>query len=531
MPAATAPGLILDRFGNPVGPRGQIYPRKERDDELRAPAPNLFNDFNALLAPREYVRLVSYCRDQASKGLAEALLESKCDYLASSGYAPTFTGTDEAYGADLLAALLPALNTGNLRGLSPEFNWRSTARLGPMRRATDGSYFILLTQWPETGMPAYQVFEGHRIWQRDPGKRVIDSRDTAFTIDAEGGRRKTLYIGCNINQGVITTPLGTVVAYRILGADPDGTEDQDISARDLIHVAALKRDSQSRPPPQMAGSVEDLIALHLASQAQLDQQIIDARQTVVESNATGKAPYDAYNGGDAAQPPVATQVYERAGVKFVKSGHEAKPWQTQRPSDQWMNFDMRIASRAAAALRWRVEMLFPEKIGAGAAQRGYQDQINTLVRAEFAIDAPALQRVVQYFAAKIIKMGIVSNHEEARELEIAEMAEYEVDRGSRKIDIEDVAAGRTSMSDLHRRDATTSRRIYTDRARAYKEALAIAKAEKVPLEIIYGDQGLTAARSGYYPANDPTPDPTAPQPKETEQGGAGSQETKKQSQP
>lgn len=505
MPSATAAGLILDHHGQPMGPgRGALYRPTREDEKKRERPPNLFNDYLALLDPRRYIELVSRCRSLASRGLVEALNESKADYVSASGYLPTFTGQDDVYGAELIEALLPALNTGNLRGA--RFDWRSTWRLGTIRRGTDGSYFVLLTEREDTGWPAYQVFEGHRIWQRDPGQTKVDAKD-AFTIltDETGATKRVrgAYRGLNISKGIITTPVGTEVAYRVLGANPDGSDDQDISARDLIHVARPKRDSEDRPPPQMAGAGEDLIALMMANTAQLDQQIMDARRTVIESNASGKAPYNAGEGyGQPGAAPIESDEYERGSTLFIKSGMEAKPWQTTRPSDQWMNYDHRVSSRAAAVCRWRLEMIDPSFIGSGAANQAFMDQINTLAQDEFTIDESAVIRVIQYFSSKLAKLGVIANHTETRALAVAKPPYYEVNRAAAKYDLDDVAAGRTSMSTLHARDSKTSRQVYVERARAWKEAKKVSDETGVELSIVLGDLGATVQRTGAQPPPD-----------------------------
>lgn len=516
MPSASAPGFLLDAFGRPAtfGGAGNLYRRSEADNEKRERPRSLFGDYLTLLSPARYRELVNECRHLASRGLVHALLEQKADYVAASHFRPTFTGADEAYGVDLIDALEESFARCNLRG--PRFDWRTTWRLGPITRATDGSYFILLTQWAD-GWPALQVFEGHRIWQRDLGVAIV-GKDDAFTVitDDSGATKKVrgAYRGLKISQGIIYNEAGQEVAYRLLGPADDGSEDQDISARDMIHVSRPSRFSEGRPTPDLASAALDFLALDLAQTAQLDQQIIDAQQTVVESNATGKAPYDAGLGfgNNPASPPPPSEVYVRGQTRFIKSGFELKPWQTARPSDQWMNFDMRVASRAAASIRWRLEMLDPAALR-GAANRALQDQINTSIQDEFSIDSPAAIRVCRYFAAKLVQVGRLANHKETRALGISPPQWFEVDRASAKYDLEDVAAGRISMSTLHQRDGTTTDEVYQGRILAYERALAMQKQHpKVPLEIILGDQGFTAGRTGYYPQQDPIPDPSAPQP-------------------
>jgi hypothetical protein len=64
------------------------------------------------------------------------------------------------------------------------------------------------------------------------------------------------------------------------------------------------------------------------------------------------------------------------------------------------------------------------------------------------------------------------------------------------------------MATLHSRDGHTTGEVYTERIQAYEMALAYQKKHPtVPLEIILGDLGVTATRSGFYPVVDPMSDP------------------------
>ena len=421
MPSATAPGFLLDPYGRPAvyGGAGNLYRPSRSDEDLRPRQPSLYADFLTLLSARRYRDLVTACRTLGSKGLVSAALEQRADYASASHFRPRFTGTDEAYGADLLAAIEDSLAMCNLRG--PRFDWRTTWRLSSITRATDGSVFILLTEWSDTGWPALQIFEGHRIGQRQNCDGVVKAEE-AFTISTEGARIRTPYVGLVINQGIIYNSAGQEVAYRVLGPSDDGSQDQDISARDMIHVARPRRHSEGRPVPDLAPAALDFLALDAAQTAALDILQLDAKIGVVETNETGKPdPAKVLAGMETpALDGSPTQVVDRGSWFHVKSGSgKLEPWQANRPSDQWMNLDMRVSKRALAALRWRLEMLDPQGIGAGAANRAFQDQINTTIQDEFQIDRPAAIRVLRYFAAKLIKQGVLPNHEEARALVFA----------------------------------------------------------------------------------------------------------------
>jgi hypothetical protein len=321
---------------------------------------------------------------------------------------------------------------------------------------------------------------------------------TIINSDGSSTEIRGAYRGLQIRNGIIFNETGTEVAYRVLGATPE--EDRDISARDMIHVGTPSRYSEGTPIPDIAPALMDFLALETAQSCQLDQQILDAKLTVIETNSNGRPDGIAELTG-MAQPRTKdgtdTQLIERGHWRYLKSGTgDLQPWKSDRPSDQWMNFDMRVASRAAAAIRWRVEMLDPSALR-GAATRAFQDQINTAIHDEFSTIEPAAERVVKYFVAKLINLGVIAPSDEWNEWCIARPPWFEVDRASARIDLEEVAAGRLPMSVLHARDGHTTQEVYRSRATSYEMAVAIQKEHPdVPLGIILGDLGVTASRVG-----------------------------------
>lgn len=502
MPTATVPGFLYDAYARPAvfQSSGVLYKRTPADDRLRPRPQNHFADYLKLFSPDRYMELVSECRSVATRGLVPAILENKADYVAASGFRPRFMGTDEAWGQAALPVLETALRICNLRG--SRFDWRASWRLAVPTRATDGRFFVLLTKW-ETGWPALQFLEGHRVGNRSNTAGVVGPTDAITVITDEGGVTKRVrgaYAGLNINNGVITNAVGTEVAYRVLGSKPE--EDMDISARDLIQVASPQRYSEGTPVPDLARALMDFLALDTAQTCQLDQQIADAKQTFLETNETGRQdPIKALSGMTVttALDGTPTEMIERGGYRYLKSGTgRLEAFESERPSDQWMNFDLRVASRAAAAVRWRVEMLDPSALK-GAATRAFQDQINTAINDEFSTLAPAIVRVIGYFVSVLIDLKEIPKSAEWMLWGVAPPPWFEVDRASSKIDIEDVAAGRTPMSILHLRDGHTTSEVYVANATSYQKALEVKKRfPDVPIEIIMGDLGRTAQRTGAF---------------------------------
>lgn len=505
MPSAVAPGFtgLFDSRGNliPTGPRSTAHRRTDEDDRLRPPAPNHYGDWIDLLSGRDAKRLVSESRALGYRGVPSAILDQKADYVAASDFRPQFRGQDTDYGTAALPLLEDYLKIANLRGYL--YDWKTSWRLTIPAMATDGRVYVLLTKW-ESGWPALQFLESHRIGQRDDGKQLV-AADDAFSIDTEGKRTRTLYVGLRINKGIITSPAGTEVGYRVLGPSPDGSDDQDISARDLFPICRPRAFSEGATSPELAAALFDFIGLELAQSAQLDQQIEDARLTLIETNASGKYDPGSSFGGNGRGPGSSadgapTVESKRGRTRFVKTGFSVTAHESERPSDQWMNFDARMHSRGAAAIRWRSEMLDPAALKA-AANRALQDQINTLIRESFTTVDRAATRALNYIAAVLASPEIkyIPLHADTMKWGIAPPPWFEVDRASAKYDLDDAAAGRTSMRTLRARDGKTSIEVYRERAQDYKEAQQISKETGVPVDILLGDGGATVQRTGAQP--------------------------------
>ena len=506
MPTTLVPGLILDSRGRPMAPHGgagTAYRRTSADDRLRPRAPNQYSDTAARLSPYTARELVSESRMLAARGTVNALIESKSDYVSASRFRPRFTGADSTFGTEALAWLTEALKIANIRG--PRFTWEATWRLGTRAFADSGGFFVLLTKWPDTGQPAIQVLEAHRIGQRDDDKNTVEAND-AFTdiVDDSGISRRIrgAYTGLRIHQGIITNASGTELAARVLGAAP--ADDQDISFRDLIFVATPKGYSEVRPVPDLTAGYLDFIALQLAQDAQLDLHMGDPRRDYIEETASGRPdPLAALAGnGPLSEAGRETDVVERGQIRFIKSGNKITPWETSRPSNPWMNFDERVLKRAARSVRWFAEMLDPAAI-TGSSNRSLQDQVNSCIFADFYAISPAVSRVLKYFVACGQQLGEIRPSDEWRMWDVAIPPEFRIDRQSARIDLEELAAGRTSMSILAAQDGHSAYEVMQSRAHDYKLGIEIAKANPgVPLEVILGTQG---AKEPAAPANQAAP--------------------------
>jgi hypothetical protein len=483
------PVTILDAWGRPAqymgGNRGTLYARTEEDERLRPRQANHFDDYLALLGSHAWKSLVSESRAIGSRGLVAAALAQKADYVSASDWRTYFAGEDSDYGDFAEQFFEDTAHMVCTRGA--RYDWSTYWRLGVLCAGGDGGFFTLLTESQE-GWPLMQPLEAHRIGQRNGHDQEVKANSAFTTIRNEDGaplQVSTPYTGLRIVDGIIYNRSGMEVAYRVLGPTPE--QDEDISARDMIHIGPPRWFSEGRPAPQIAPGLLSLLAVDLARTAQLDQQIVDSKLTLIEKNETGKRDpvEDIVNPAARKQTSNGTafDVIERGGVKFLKTGSSLEALSTNRPSSQWMEFDQRSAATAIAAIGWRLEMLDPTALR-GAATRAFQDQINTQIMSTFKSLRQAVKRARQYFVAKHTKLGTLPDHPEFLKWGVTPPPEFVVDRNSARIDVEMVRAGADSMPNLHRRAGMMSDDVLNQNARwIYKRAKTAAKWSKDGVKI------------------------------------------------
>lgn len=444
---------------------GNLYQRSAADLRLREYTPNLFDDYVSLLSPSRWKELLNESRKIASSGQVKAALWQKADYVSASQWRPYFTGEDAAWGEQAEQLLEDTNSMVCTRG--ERWTWRKIWQLSVPTCAADGGYFMLLTGTPD-GWPLFQIIEAHRIGQRGASQLVPDGSAFTTVRDLAGNSTQiaTPYVGMRMINGIIYNKAGAEVAYRVLGASE--SSDEDISARDMIHVGSPMWYSEGRPIPNIAAGLFDIAGIGIARTCQLDQQIIDSKLTLIESNETGRqdpvrqAMYPSFTGPtpNGTQP----ELLERGMMRYIKNGSYLKGHETSRPSDQWMNYDERISMSAIAAIGWRLEMLDPSALR-GANTRAFQDQINTSISNSFEDTRPAAVRATRYRIAKLINAGHLDDHPEFLKWDITPPPEFVVDRSAVKSDIEEIRSGGNSMPNYHRRSGTRPRAVLIEQAK------------------------------------------------------------------
>ena len=446
---------------------GTVYPTTAADPERARPAhPDLARDFIDLLPQVRFKQAVSDCRWLAiASDVVSGAIGQKADYVSASHWATHYAGPDRAWGEAAEAATLQLNALCTTRG--ERYDWEKLWWLTIPHCAADGGLFLNLTE-TDTGWPLVQPLEAPRVGSRDD-KQVVAPKSARSYQRAESGkltRIYTPYAGLKIVNGIIYTEAGTEAAYRVLGGAEDGTDDVDVSAQDMIHVANPRWFSEGRPMPELAPSALALQDIHLARQAQLTKHLHSARQIAVETNATGLSP-----AVTRLQDPLATRqgtptkVVEEGSFRFVKSGYALTPWDTKTPGGEWMAFDDKTIASALHAIRWRAEMSDPSKAGTGANTRSFADQINTTIYAEFHARKAAVLRVRRWQIAKLIQRGDLKANDSWWQWGVTPPPEFSPDPG-RAItsELEAVRAGAQSMPHVHRRWGQRPRDVLNEQA-------------------------------------------------------------------
>lgn len=488
-----------------------MYPARLHGDEAVLPDHDPFDrDFADLLPQRNLREAISDCRWLAiGSDIVSGALQQKSDYVSASNWATHFAGADRAWGEAAEEKCQQLDRLFCTRG--DRYDWRTFWKLTIAHCATDGALFLNLTE-TDTGWPLVQPIEAHRVGYRDTYQgqpiadadrgRVLSKSARAYRRGPDGHLQRiyTPYAGLRIVAGIIFDDSGREVAYRVLGEAADGSEDVDVSAQDMIHLAFPRWCSEGRPMPEIAPSASALQQIHEARRSQLVKHIDSARRIAIEENQTGLAPAELALGGPdlaARRGSGATKVVNRGLWQFTKTGNKVTPWDTKTPPGEWMQFDDKTVASALHALGWRAEMQDPSGLK-GANTRGFADQINTTILEAFAARVPAIQRVRAWQIAKLIQRGDLKANDEWWKWGVTPPPEFSPDPGRAiNSELDAIRAGAQSMPDLHRKWGLRSREVLIQQAQYLKLRQEIAdeyglKPDQLGTTLKVGDSQVTA---------------------------------------
>ncbi len=414
--------------------------------------PYLDNDIISMMSKSKWRNMLSDGRWIAQNfSEVRGAVNQKAEYVSASGWKPQFVGSDTDWGKLAEQKVREANKICNVRGSN--WSFAKSMEIGCTLWDIDGDFFILLTEG-QGGFPKFQFLEAHKIGQRSQEEIV------------EGGP----YDGALIRNGIIYNSVGRPMAYRVLGATEES--DQDISADNMLHVANPSWFSEGRPFPTIAYSVLDWYDVKETREHEKTAQKANSAITILEETESGRGPINPTAGGSPQSftgKKSPSQMFERGMIRYIKAGAgKLTSHSSNRPSNEWREFDHMVRAGAFYGMGWRIEMLDLSTLS-GAGVRGFVDNINTTIRNRFKALAPFACKATLYQVAKLIKRGDIPQHEEWWKWTYHMPREYTVDEGRmRQTELKELESGVNSEPlILQRRGIDPDE--FLESAAAYKE--------------------------------------------------------------
>ena len=432
-----------------MGGGGAIY-ESTQDTRYRQYRAHSDFDMATMLSKQKHSAMVSDARAlYMTFPLVHGAITQKAEYVSSSGWVPQFDGKDNEWGRKAEQILIAANRIADVRG--PLFSFSKNFEIGSALWDVDGEWYIILAESKE-GFPVFQFLEAHRVGTRLFGTRTSKKAKVSGDRVVDGGT----FDGARILNGIIYNGQGREIAYRVLGSSPE--MDRDIPATDMYRAANPRWFSEGRGIPNLAYAVLDLWDIKETRYFERIAQKMNSALALTEDNEGGFADANPLGGQsnvgiDESKPSIQVESFEGGMIRYYKanSGAGIKTHTSDRPSDQWLNFDKQIIQSAMYGMGWRIEMLDLSTLR-GAPVRGFQDNINKTIHARFNALAPIAKRCALYQVAKLIKRGDLPEHPEWDKWTFTPPADFTVDASKQsQTDRENIRGGLDTHVDAIRR--------------------------------------------------------------------------------
>jgi capsid protein len=419
-------------------------------------------------------------------GVLKAAVDQKADYSVGHAWQACFRSPDVAganaareWTADNFFPLC------DIRG--GVFDWSETLSLISQGIDRDGEAYVLLTE--SAGKePRIQTIPAHRIGQRNYSEKIVESGP---------------YSGMRLCDGVILNPVGRAVAYRVLGDNKEGKDDQDISARDMIHVFDPDFSEQQRGLPAFTHALKDFLHCLQSTDYERIAQLMVSSIGLIEYNEMGGPDYDdpgtTLNPGSTSSTGLTSQLYDGGATRYFKanSGAKLESITHTRPGDMWERFHDRLIRSALAGVRWPMAMVWKSS-GQGTAERQEVVRARRAIEQRQATLKKAAKRIISYAVGKAIDRGDLKAFKRFWDVDFTLPPRLTVDDGrENSAMLEQIEAGALTMAEYQGYKGRTEedhwREYWTGMAtkeRVRKEASALAGVDLVE-EQSQGDGTVT----------------------------------------
>lgn len=458
---------LYDHTGRRVS-AGSLY-NGPRDDRLRRSTvirDNYNQDISDMVSTYDRQQLTTIGRSLYSNvGPVFGAINEIGIYSVGTAFQPVFIGDDLNWGRDATDWLQGWFRNCDVRGEPYDLNLNLF--LSSVCIDRDGDVAVLLTESEDGQWPLLQFIPSHRI-----GSRSYD-----FTGVVKNGP----YRGLNSNNGVIFNRVGRPVALNILGDDPSGKDDAQISLRDSALIYEPNWFNQGRGICGMAATVSDWRDADTVSYYTKQALKVISSIALVEHNETGSAdPGEEQFSNETGSTDygVTMEEVDAGTVRYFRanSGANLQTLETNRPSVNSQEFMKNYVLRAAfSGLGWPIEFAFDASALTGPSVRLIIGKAERKVEARQKRLVALWRRVVTYALAKAIKSKRLkpSNDWLAWDLTLPRMITIDYGRQSAAT-IAELKAGITTLSEVCGEDGRDWRQVIRQRAAEQKEILEAA---------------------------------------------------------
>jgi Phage portal protein, lambda family len=524
---------IVDKYGSPMPPvapslngnggrspgdwwGGGVLYNITPNSPQRKWRPNLLADACRMLPAIHYRELLSDARYiyTSGNGMVAGACHKKADYTIGDSWWPQYAGVDSAWRRVAEPYVGQWARTCELRGLP--YTWNRIAWLASVCLDRDGDCFCLLTNDPDTGRPAFQFFEAHRI-ASPAGVGVVPA----------GGP----YAGFTLVNGIAYDRFNRPAAYNLVpdnwiwGSTPVWNW---LPARSVIHIFDPRWFSQGRGVPAISVGILDWFDMSEIGDAEKIAVKVNSSLALIEKNETGThdpTPFAvaSRSAGWAGAPGCGAkpqfEMLESGQIRYVKTNGEITSHSSDRPSSTFNGFMEHIARGACSGMDWPIEVAWNMASVGGAAVRAVVNQAQRSVNSRQQVLRDAFRSALLYSIGQMIESGELPFVDDWHMWTFTTPPKFSVDVGrDRQNQREDLAVGSVTLTEIVNANGGDTEAHLRTRAKDYKMALMIAGEEGVPVEVVYepraavhlanqmnqsqDDQGDDTTDDGDQPQND-----------------------------
>lgn len=372
---------------------GSLYdannPRERSQRPQESPS---FGPVNQEVDLSNWQQLISDSRKiYANVGPACGAINDKAIYSIGRAWLPVHEGRDKDWGKYARDWLLDKwYPIADIRG--DNYDFTTDLYISSVSIDRDGDIGIAFVE-DGAGWPRIQLIPAHMIGERG-WRGVVESGP---------------YRGLRSEKGVVLSPEGRAVAYRILGEKAE--DDTYISARDMMLVYDPIYADQVRGIPGFSHAILDLKDLRTVQGYERMASALCSSIGLVETNETGgpdaNDPLSRLRGKGGKSSGPSEQSFMAGLVKYFRAGSNGKleTLKTDRPGEGWEKLMNRLIRNAYTGIGWPYELSWDSSaMNSGAirlivarAMRAVQDR-QDLIR-------PVAKRSVGYAIAKAMKIG------------------------------------------------------------------------------------------------------------------------------